>query len=107
MFSGCFDRARLHGFLARSEIQTDLSFCFVYMRCFSQYGLNFQFRFGGGRSTLAGQMFTTDFKNKNPSRPQKTLEKAVPVMFFEFCYSQPDKKCYDHPELKILLVRWF
>ena len=58
----------------------------------------------GGRSTLAGQMFTTDFKNKNLSCDQKTLEKAVPVMFFEFCYSQPDKNCYDQPELKILSV---
>ena len=49
-------------------------------------------------------MFTTDFKNKNLSRHQKALEKAVPVMFFEFCYSQPDKNCYDQPELKILPI---
>ena len=52
-------------------------------------GLNFWFPVWGGRSTLAGGMFTTDFKNKNLSRHQKALEKAVPVMFFEFCYSQP------------------
>ena len=46
-------------------------------------------------------MFTTDFKNKNLLHHQKTLKKAVPVMFFEFCYSQPDRNCYDQPELKI------
>ena len=54
MFSGCFDRAPVHEFLARSEIQTDLSFCFVYMRCFS---MGWIFNFGLGWSyTLAGRM---------------------------------------------------
>ena len=59
----------------------------------------------GGRSTLAGRVFTTYLKNKNVSSGQKTLEETVPVIFFlEFCNSPPDKKCYDHPVLKFLCV---
>ena len=77
------------------RIQTDLSFCLVYMRCFSTGWI---FDFGlGGCSILAGRANVyTDLINKNLSRSKK--------ISFEFCYSRSDKKCYDHPKLKFLCV---
>ena len=57
----------------------------------------------GGRSTLAGRIFTTDLINKNLSRCKKSLEKAVSVIFLS-SVSRPDEKCYDHPKLKFICV---
>ena len=54
----------------------------------------------GGRSTLAGRMFTTDFKNKNLSCHQKTLEKAVPLCFFSSVIVSPIKSAMTNPNWK-------
>ena len=105
MFSGCVDGARLHEFLARGLRSRPIWASVLFTWGVSSVWAKLLISVWGGRSTLAGRMFTTDLRNKNLSCDQKTLEKAVPVMFFEFCYSQPDKTM-TNPNWKFFRFTW-